>query len=79
MGHEDAMVSLRDVHAEEIRRFRDVLVEVRKELGIEWEPKLPPENPSLPKENWENLSVVDYGEYSYLLIPRRGEHVTETE
>lgn len=79
MGHEDAMVSLRDVHAEEIRRFKDVLVQVREELGIKWEPKLPPENPSLPQENWENLSVVDYGEYSYLLIPKKDEHVTEAE
>jgi len=40
------MVSLRDVHAEEIRRFKDVLVQVREELGIKWEPKLLPENPS---------------------------------
>jgi hypothetical protein len=79
MGHEDAMVSLRDVHAEEIRRFKDVVVQVREELGIKWEPKLPPENPSLPKENWEALSVVDYGEYSYLLIPRKGEYVPESE
>jgi hypothetical protein len=54
-------------------------VQVREELGIKWEPKLPPENPSLPQENWENLSVVDYGEYSYLLIPKKDEHVTEAE
>ena len=40
------MVSLRDVHAEDIKRFKDVLVQVRKELGIKWEPKLPLENPS---------------------------------
>jgi hypothetical protein len=44
------MVSLRDVHAEEIRRFRDVLVEVRKELGIEWEPKLPQRIHPCPKK-----------------------------
>jgi len=72
-------VSLRDVHAEEIRRFKDVLVQVREELSIKWEPKLPPENPSLPKENWENITVVDYGEYLYLLIPKKGEYVPESE
>jgi len=73
------MASLRDVHGEEIRRFKDALVQVREELGIKWEPRLPPENPSLPQENWENLSVVDYGEYSYPLISRRGKHVTKSE
>jgi hypothetical protein len=73
------MVSLRDVHADEIRKFKDVLIQVREELGIKWEPKLPPENPSLPKEEYQTLSVLDYGEYSYLLIPRRGEQVTESE
>ncbi len=52
---------------------------MREELGIKWEPKLPPENPSLPKEEYQTLSVLDYGEYSYLLIPRRGEHITESE
>jgi hypothetical protein len=62
-----------------IRRFKGVLVQVREGLGINWEPKLPPENPSLPKENWENITVVDYGEYSYLLIPRKGECVSESE
>jgi hypothetical protein len=55
-----------------IRRFKGILVQVREWLGINLEPKLPPENPSLPKENWENITVVDYGEYSYLLIPRKG-------
>ncbi len=79
MGHEDAMVSLRDVHADEIRRFKDVLIEVRKELGIEWEPTPPPENPSLPKEEFQTISPWDFGEYASLLIPRRGEVVEETE
>jgi len=79
MGHEDAMVSLRDVHADEIRKFKDVLVEVRKELGIEWEPKPPPENPSLPKEEWVKVSPLDFGEYAYLLVPRRGEVIEESE
>ena len=79
MGHEDAMVSLRDVHADEIRKFKDVLIEVRKELGIEWEPTLPPENPSLPKEEFQTISPWDFGEYASLLIPRRGEVVEETE
>jgi hypothetical protein len=73
------MVSLGDAHAEEIRRFKDVLVQVREELSIKWEPKLTPENPSLPPENYETISVLDYGEYSYLLIPRKGEYVPEGE
>jgi len=80
MGHEEAMVSLRDVHADDIRRFKDVLVQVREELGIEWTPKLPPKNPSLPKEEWEELNPLEYGEYMHLIIPRRGEeNVKETE
>ncbi len=79
MGHEDAMVSLRDVHADDIRRFKDVVVEMRKELGIEWEPKPPPENPSLPKEEWTDVSPLDFGEYAYLLLPRKGEIVEESE
>ncbi len=79
MGHEDAMVSIRDVHVDSIYKFRDLVVKVREELGIKWEPKLPPENPSLPKEQLETLNVVDYGDYAYLLHPRKGETVEETE
>ncbi|MEZ0322919.1 MAG: carbon monoxide dehydrogenase beta subunit family protein [Hydrogenothermaceae bacterium] len=79
LGHEDAMVTLRDAHGEKIRKFKDILVQVRNELGIQWEPKLPPPNPSLPKENWETISFHDYGEYVFLLMPKKGEIVTDTE
>jgi len=79
MGHEEAMASLRDVHAEDILKFRDVIVEVRKELGIEHTATMPPENPSLPKEDWGDLTPADYGEYRSLIMSRKGEHVAEVE
>jgi hypothetical protein len=53
------MVFLRNVHAEEIRRFKDVLVQVREELGIKWEPRLLPENPSYhPKTTKPYLCLI---------------------
>lgn len=79
LGHEDAMVSIRDLTPEKIRRFKEVLIEVREELGIRHSPTPPPENPSLPQEDFQTLSVLDYGEYSYLLLPRKDEQVTDTE
>ena len=51
MGHEEAMASIRDVHASDVLRFRDIIIEVRNELGIEHTPTMPPENPSLPDED----------------------------
>ncbi len=79
MGHEEAMASIRDLHADDIRRFKDIVIETRKELGIEWEPKLPPKNPSLPKEDIAALSPADYGEYRSLIMTRKGEHVADVE
>ena len=79
MGHEEAMSSIRDVHASDVLRFRDVIVEVRKELGIEHTPTMPPENPSLEKEDWGSLTPADYGEYRSLIMSRKGEHVAEVE
>lgn len=79
MGHEEAMASIRDVHAEDIVRFKNILVEVRNELGIEWTAKMPPENPSLPKEDWGTLTPADYGEYRSLLMSKKGEHVADVE
>ncbi len=79
MGHEEAMASFRDQHAEDIVRFKDILVEVRNELGIEHTRTMPPENPSLPKEDWGSLTPADYGEYRSLIMSRKGEHVAEVE
>jgi hypothetical protein len=79
MGHEEAMVSIRDVHAEDVLKFRDVIIEVRKELGIEHTTTMPPENPSLPEEDWGSLTPADYGEYRSLIMSRKGEHVAEVE
>jgi hypothetical protein len=79
MGHEEAMASIRDVHADDIRRLKDIVIEVRNELGIEWTTKAPPENPSLPKEDWGSLTPADYGEYRSLIMSRKGEHVAEVE
>jgi len=79
MGHEEAMSSIRDVHASDVLRFRDVIVEVRKELGIEHTATMPPENPSLEKEDWGSLTPADYGEYRSLIMSRKGEHVAEVE
>ncbi len=79
MGHEEAMASIRDVHADDVLRFKDIVVEVRKELGIEYTATMPPENPSLPKEDWGDLTPADYGEYRSLIMSRKGEHVAEVE
>lgn len=79
MGHEEAMASIRDVHADNIRKFRDIVIEVRNELGIEWTTKMPPRNPSLPKEDWATLAPADYGEYKHLIMSKKGEHVAEVE
>jgi hypothetical protein len=79
MGHEEAMASIRDLHAEDIRKLRDIVIEEREKLGIEWTAKMPPQNPSLPKEEFETLNPSDYGEFRSLLMTRRGEHVAEVE
>lgn len=79
MGHEEAMASIRDVHADDIRRFRDIVIAVRNELGIAWTATLPPQNPSLPSEAWSSLAPADYGEYKHLIMSTKGEHVAEVE
>lgn len=79
MGHEEAMASIRDLHADTIERFRDIVVEEREKLGIKWEAKMPPKNPSLPKEDWDALTPADYGEYRSLIMSRKGEHVADVE
>ncbi len=79
MGHEEAMASIRDTHAEDIRKFKDIVIQVRKELGIEWTTTLPPENPSLPKEDWISVAPSEYGEYKHLIMTKKGEHVTDVE
>jgi hypothetical protein len=79
MGHEEAMASIRDVHADNIRKFKEIVIEVRNELGIEWTPTPPPRNPSLPKEEWAALAPSDYGEYKHLIMTQKGEHVAEVE
>jgi hypothetical protein len=79
MGHEEAMASIRDVHADDVRKFKDIVIEVRNELGIEWTTTPPPQNPSLPREDWEKLAPADYGEYRSLIMSRKGEHVAEIE
>jgi hypothetical protein len=33
-GHEDAMITLRDQHSEDLRKFIEVAKEVKKELGL---------------------------------------------
>jgi len=79
MGHEEAMASIRDVHADSIEKFKDVVIAVRNELGIEHTTTMPPENPSLPKEDWGTLTPADYGEYRSLIMSKKGEHVTAVE
>lgn len=79
MGHEEAMASIRDLHADTIIRFKDIVIEERGKLGIEWSPKLPPENPSMDHENYESIDVIDYGEYRSLIMANKDEIVTETE
>ncbi len=79
MGHEEAMASIRDLHADTIRKFKDVLIKVRNELGIQWKPTLPPENPSLPHETFESLNPQDYGEYRSFIMSKKGEHVADVE
>jgi hypothetical protein len=79
MGHEEAMASIRDLHAEDIQKFKEIVIEERNKLGIEWETTLPPENPSLEKEDFSTLSPADYGEYRSLIMTKKGEHVTEVE
>jgi len=79
LGHEEAMVSLRDVHAADVHRFKEIIIEVRNELGIEHTTTMPPENPSLPKEEWGALTPADYGEYRSLIMSKKGEHVTAVE
>ncbi len=79
MGHEEAMASIRDLHASDIIRFKEIVIEERNKLGIEWETTLPPENPSLEKEDNSTLSPADYGEYRSLIISRKGEHIADVE
>ncbi|SFV53033.1 Lipoate-protein ligase A / domain of unknown function [hydrothermal vent metagenome] len=79
MGHEEAMASIRDVHADSIVKFKEIIIEVRNELGIEHTTTMPPENPSLPKEDWGTLTPADYGEYRSLIMSKKGEHVTAVE
>lgn len=79
MGHEEAMASIRDLHAEDIKKFKEILIEERNKLGIEHTPTPPPRNPSLPKEDIASLSPADYGEYRSLIMTRKGEHVAEVE
>ena len=79
MGHEEAMASIRDLHASDIQKFKEIIIEERNKLGIKWETTLPPENPSLPKEDNSSLSPADYGEYRSLIMSKKGEHVTDVE
>lgn len=80
MGHEEAMASIRDVHADDIKRFTKILIEERDKLGIKHTPTMPPRNPSLPAEKFDALAPADYGEYKHLIMSRKGtEHVSETE
>ena len=79
MGHEEAMASIRDLHAEDIQKFKEIVIEERTKLGIEWTATLPPENPSLEKEDFATLAPADYGEYRSLIMSRKGEHVAEVE
>jgi len=79
MGHEEAMASIRDLHAADVRRFKDILIEERNKLGIEWTAAMPPQNPSLEQENLGTLTPADYGEYRSLLMTKKGEYVAEVE
>jgi hypothetical protein len=79
MGHEEAMASIRDLHASNIQRFKEIVIEERNKLGIEWTPTLPPENPSMDQEEYASLSPADYGEYRSLIMSKKGEHVAEVE
>ena len=79
MGHEEAMASIRDLHASTIDKFKEIVIEERNKLGIEWTTKMPPRNPSLPKEEFASLSPADYGEYRSLIMSRKGEHVADVE
>ncbi|HFU76657.1 MAG TPA: 2-oxoglutarate:ferredoxin oxidoreductase [Arcobacter sp.] len=79
MGHEEAMVSIRDVHASTVEKFKEIVIEERNKLGIEWTATMPPRNPSLPKEEFASLSPADYGEYRSLIMSRKGEHVADVE
>jgi hypothetical protein len=79
MGHEEAMASIRDVHGDDVRKFTKILLEVRDELGIEWTTTMPPQNPSLPAEDWTTITPADYGEYRSLLMSKKGEHVADVE
>ena len=79
MGLEEAMASIRDLHADDLRKFKDIVIEERNKLGIEWETTLPPENPSLQEEDYSALSPADYGEYRSLIMSKKGEHVAEVE
>lgn len=79
MGHEEAMASIRDTHASEILKFKEILIEERNKLGIEWTPTMPPRNPSLQDEEYTTLTPADYGEYRSLIMSRKGEHVADVE
>lgn len=79
MGHEEAMASIRDLHAKDLVRLKEIVIEERNKLGIKWETTPPPANPSLQKEDFSSLSPADYGEYRSLIMSKRGEHVAEVE
>jgi hypothetical protein len=79
MGHEEAMASIRDTHAEDIRKFKDIVIEERNKLGIEWTTTMPPKNPSLQDEEYASLAPSDYGEYRSLIMSKKGEHVADVE
>jgi hypothetical protein len=78
-GHEEAMASFRDTESCTIAQFKDILIEERNKLGIEWEATPPPRNPSLQKEEFDALSPADYGEYRSLIMSNKGEHVAAVE
>lgn len=78
-GHEDAMATIRDTDAAEIREFTKVVNKLKKELKIEWEPTLPPANPSLTSENYEAVEAGEFGDYAATLLPRRSETITDVE
>lgn len=78
-GHEEAHASLRDTKTCTIEQFKDIVIEERNKLGIEWTPTAPPSNPSLPKEEFTDLAPADYGDYRSLIMSKKGEHVAEVE
>jgi hypothetical protein len=78
-GHEEAHASFRDTTSCTIDQFREVVIEERNKLGIEWTPTAPPTNPSVDQEKYDALSPADYGEYRSLIMPRKGEQVTDVE